>query len=124
MAEAGVRAEGGPSPPVPPAFAYDAFISYRRRDGSEVARWLRGRLQRFRLPAEMLAALRPELRALHERRPRIWLDRAYEKASDDFLIRKVYPALDASARLIVVATPSVATVQQRRSRPFQRHFWA
>jgi hypothetical protein len=44
---------------------------------------------------------------LHARKPRIWLDTAYEKPSDDFLIRKIYPALDCSARLIVVSTPSV-----------------
>ncbi len=46
-------------------------------------------------------------KSLYERRPRIWLDKAYEKPSDDFLTKKIYPALDQSARLVVVSTPSV-----------------
>jgi hypothetical protein len=34
------------------------------------------------------------------------LDTSYEKSSDDFLRKKVFPALDESARLIVVSTPA------------------
>lgn len=88
-------------------YDYDAFISYRRRDASALARWIRDRLQHYRLPPEVLKELAPQKKLLHERRPRIWLDRAFEKPSDDFLTGKVYPALDRSARLIVVSSPSV-----------------
>ena len=70
-------------------------------------RWIRDRLQRYKLPPEVLEKLPPEKKAVHERRPRIWLDKAFEKPSDDFLTKKIYPALDRSARLIVISTPSV-----------------
>jgi hypothetical protein len=89
------------------AYEYDAFNSYRRRDAAALARWVRDRLQRYRLQPEVLKGLAPKERALHERRPRIWLDKAYEKPSNDFLNEKIFPALDRSARLIVILTPSV-----------------
>lgn len=88
-------------------YEYDAFISYRRRDATGLARWIRDRLQRYKLPPEVLEVLPPDKKAVHERRPRVWLDSAFEKPSDDFLTKKIYPALDRSARLIVVSTPSV-----------------
>jgi hypothetical protein len=88
------------------AYSYDAFISYRRGDASMLARWIRNRLQRYRLPPELLDALPPEKRTLHERRPRIYLDTAYEKSSPDFLENKILPALASSERLIVISTPS------------------
>src|SRR4051794_31852163 len=87
--------------------SYDAFISYRRAEASALARWIRNRLQRYRLPGEVLETLSSEKRELHQRRPRIYLDRVYEKPSGDFLQDKIYPALDASQRLIVLSTPSV-----------------
>jgi hypothetical protein len=31
-------------------YDYDAFLSYRRRDATQVAQWIRNKLQRFRLP--------------------------------------------------------------------------
>lgn len=89
------------------SFEYDAFISYRRNDGGALARWIRDRLQRYVLPRDVLSELPDERKALHARKPRVWLDKAYEKPSDDFLTKKIYPALDQSARLIVVLTPSV-----------------
>ncbi len=56
--------------------------------------------------------LSPEKRELHRRKPRVYLDRAYEKARSDFLQEKLLPALDASQRLIVISTPSVfATIR-------------
>ncbi|MBZ9954812.1 MULTISPECIES: WD40 repeat domain-containing protein [unclassified Mesorhizobium] len=86
-------------------YDYDAFISYRRGDASQLAHWIRNKLQRTRLPLEIVAELSPENKELYERRPQIWLDTSYEKSSDDFLLKKVFPALDKSARLIVVSTP-------------------
>ena len=85
---------------------YDAFVSYRRRDATQLAQWIRNKLQRFRLPPEILHELSREKQELHNRRPRIWLDTSYEKPNDDFLHKKVFPALDKSARLIVVSTPA------------------
>jgi WD40 repeat protein len=89
----------------PGTYEFDAFVSYRRRDATQLAQWIRAKLQRFRLPPEILCELPREKRDLHSRRPRIWLDTSYEKPSDDFLLKKVFPALDNSARLIVVSTP-------------------
>ena len=37
---------------------------------------------------------------------KVFLDVAYERAGDDFLTRKVLPALDASRRLAVISTPA------------------
>ncbi|RNJ42386.1 hypothetical protein B5V01_08190 [Mesorhizobium erdmanii] len=85
---------------------YDAFISYRRAEASALANWIRNRLQRYRLPKEVLEMLSSEKRELHQRRPRIYVDRIYEKPAEDFLQDKIYPALDASQRLIVLSTPS------------------
>ena len=87
--------------------SYDAFISYRRSEASTLARWIRNRLQRYRLPPDVLNAIPQEKQELHQRRPRIYLDRVYEKPSGDFLREKIFPALDASQRLIVLSTPSV-----------------
>ncbi len=89
------------------AGSYDAFISYRRADGSALAGWIRNRLQKYRLPRDVLDMLPSEKRDLHLRGPRIYLDRAYEKSAADFLQDKIYPALDGSQRLIVLLTPSV-----------------
>jgi WD40 repeat protein len=87
-------------------YQYDAFLSYRRRDATRLARWIRRRLQRFRIPPEILRELSSERRELHNQTPRIWLDTSYEKSSDDFLVKKIFPALDSSARLIVILTPA------------------
>jgi hypothetical protein len=76
---------------------YDAFISYRRADGSKAARWLRRALQHFRAP-KRLAHLR-------ERKLKIYLDTAYERGTSDFYAGTIRPALLASRHLIVVATP-------------------
>jgi WD40 repeat protein len=88
------------------SYAYDAFISYRRRDATWLARWIRNKLLQFRLPPEIVHELPRHKQELHDRRPQIWLDTSYEKSSDDFLLKKVFPALDTSARLIVVNTPA------------------
>jgi hypothetical protein len=90
--------------PLPPAlggavatFVYDAFVSYRRSDGENTARWLRRELQAFR-----------PLRSLRDRLPqhlRIYLDTAYERGATDFFENTIKPALLASRWLIVVATP-------------------
>lgn len=101
------------------SYDYDAFLSYRRRDATRLAQWIRRRLQRFRIPPEILRELSSERRELHERTPRIWLDTSYEKSSDDFLVKKIFPALDNSARLIVILTP--AALEQVYGREGEAH---
>jgi WD40 repeat protein len=88
------------------SYEYDAFVSYRRSDATRLAQWIRIKLQRFRLPPEILRDLSREKQELHSRGPQIWLDTSYEKSNDDFLLKKVFPALDKSARLIVLSTPA------------------
>jgi WD40 repeat protein len=85
---------------------YDLFISYRRRDGRFIAMWLRDRLRRAVLVPEVVSQLSIASRQMHERRPRIFLDTAFEKPSPDFLSKKVYPALDRARRLVVLSTPA------------------
>jgi hypothetical protein len=77
--------------------SYDAFISYRRSDGSNVARWLRRQLEAFRVP-------RP-LRERFGRQLRVYIDTAYERGTSDFYEHKIKPALLGSRFLLVVATP-------------------
>ena len=79
------------------SFAFDAFISYRRSDGSRAAHWLRRALKTYRLPPPLRQGETPPLR--------IFLDTAYERASEDFYERNIKPALQTSRYLIVVATP-------------------
>ena len=50
---------------------WDAFISYRRRDGAPLARYVRRRLLRFRLPREVIARIDPAARDMHARGPHI-----------------------------------------------------
>ncbi|MBS1702947.1 MAG: WD40 repeat domain-containing protein [Armatimonadetes bacterium] len=79
---------------------FDVFISYRQSDGTQAARWLRNRLLRYRLPGE--------LRNRYGRDLRIYLDKLYEKASDDFFARNIEPSLCRSQHLIVVASPNAS----------------
>ena len=76
---------------------YDAFISYRRSDGSKVAHWLRRELESFRAPRS--------LRSRFDRRLRVYLDTAYERGTSDFYESSIRPALLASRWLVVIATP-------------------
>lgn len=79
-------------------FDFDAFISYRRIDGTAAARWLRARLERYRLPAGLDAGRAPI---------KAYLDTAFERATEDFWNRNIEPALRRSRCLVVVVTPSV-----------------
>jgi hypothetical protein len=81
----------------PGTYRYDAFISYRRVDGSSAAVGLRHKLLDHRLP-----------RGFQQRPLRVYLDRIYEHATEDFFVNTIQPALVASRALIVVQTPSAA----------------
>jgi WD40 repeat protein len=82
----------------PPGFDFDAFISYRRIDGTGAARWLRASLGSYRLPAALGEGRTPL---------KTYLDTAFERASEDFWASNIEPALRRSRFLIVVVTPSV-----------------
>jgi tetratricopeptide (TPR) repeat protein len=76
---------------------YDAFISYRRSDGSAAARWIRRELEGYRAPRSM--------RKRFGRKLRIYLDTAYERGASDFYEQSIKPVLLSSSYLLVVATP-------------------
>ena len=78
-------------------FAFDAFISYRRSDGTKAARRLRQKLQ--------LYDISKRLRHQRRRKLSVFLDTVYERGTDDFYERNIRPALLSSRRLIVLATP-------------------
>jgi WD40 repeat protein len=85
---------------------YDIFIAYRRRDGSDLAKYLRLRLQSFKFSSEVIEGLPTTTREGARRKLRVYLDVAYERATDDFFVKKVIPALDGSKRLAVISTPT------------------
>ena len=75
---------------------YDLFICYRRGDGLLFANWLRRKLLAYRLPRS--------LDKLDGRRLRVYQDKAYERATEDFWKNTVIPALQESRYLGVVVT--------------------
>jgi WD40 repeat protein len=76
---------------------WDAFISYRRSDGTKTARWLRSRFHSYKLPKI--------LRKKHQKKVRTYLDTSYEQATEDFFEKTIAPALKQSRFLIVVSSP-------------------
>ncbi|MES1203645.1 MAG: hypothetical protein ABUS57_19585, partial [Pseudomonadota bacterium] len=80
-----------------PDLELDAFISYRRSDGTKAARWLRRAIEGFKAPRK--------LREAYGRRLTAYLDSAYERGASDFYAQNIRPALLAARHLIVVATP-------------------
>lgn len=84
---------------------FDVFLSYRRKDGSRVARRLRRRLLDYRLPPACLGD--------EPQRPlQVYLDTMYERADEDFFNGTIVPALRQSRRLIVVNTPGAREPRQ------------
>lgn len=106
---------------------YDVFISYRRLDAARVAHRLRERLLSYRLPPSFASS---------RRKLSVYLDSAYEQATEDFFEDTICPALAGSRALIVVQTPGAAArrsdgsenwvareVQYFRSLPGPRKTW-
>ena len=85
---------------------YDAFLSYRRKDGLALASWLRSQLLGFRLSAGLHAADSGRVIDASERL-RIFLDVAYQKASVDFFDAWIKPNLARARHLVIVVTPSL-----------------
>lgn len=83
---------------------YDAFVSYRRSDGRPAAQWLRRALESYRAPRRLAAA--------QGKRLKVYLDTAYERATNDFYAGTIRPALLAARFLIVISTPDAV---RRRS---------
>lgn len=79
------------------ASEFDAFISYRRSDGTRAARALRKRLQSFDMSRRLKGARRKRLR--------VFLDTVYERGAADFYENNILPALERARFLIVLATP-------------------
>lgn len=79
------------------ASAYNAFISYRRSDGTAPARKLRRRLLAYKLPKVLRDTQRGKLK--------IFMDTAYERGAADFYEGTIKPALMAAKWLIIIATP-------------------
>jgi formylglycine-generating enzyme required for sulfatase activity len=86
-------------------FDYDAFISYKRSDGTRAARWLRRRLVGYRLPRS--------LRAQWPDRLTVYLDTIYEHATEDFFENNIKLALRRSRYFILVITPAMLADQGR-----------
>jgi hypothetical protein len=83
-------------------FDFDAFISYRRLDGSVAARSLRNSLLSYKVPQDLRRQDGTEYPKLQ-----VYRDEPYERATDDFFAKNIEPALHASKSLILVATPSI-----------------
>ncbi len=97
-------------------YTYNAFISYRRSDGTAAARWLWKKLLKLRLPNAvskdpMMAGRPPKVKS-------IWMDRVYERATEDFYEKNVRPALLESEFMLVLASPDVV-----RPRPDGSENW-
>jgi hypothetical protein len=80
-------------------FKYDVFISYRRSDGSKAANKLHRMLSRYKLPKSLR-------KARNKRRLKVYLDKIYEKGTNDFFGSNIEPALKASKYLVIVTTPN------------------
>jgi WD40 repeat protein len=91
---------------------HHAFVSYRRKDATSLARWLSGRLRRYRLPR----SLDPEQHSAIN----LFLDTEYERPSDDFWVRKIVPHLHASRYLVVVVTPGALEMRGDESNWVER----
>src|SRR5688572_4078359 len=88
--------------------AWDAFISYRRLDGTGAAHWLRRRIERHRLPAELAQGRPVQLRA--------YLDTVFRRSTSDFFAKVIVPAIRSAKAFILVVTPG-AHAQHRDGSP-------
>src|SRR5579872_4684773 len=89
--------------------SYDAFISYRRKDGARHARKLRRRLLEFKVPPSVRGVAAPE-------KLDIYLDTIYERATENFFDSIIVPALANSRTLIIVQTPEAFKVRPNGSK--------
>ena len=97
-----VRSAAGPN-----RFDFDVFISYRRSDGSKLARWLQKRLQGYRPSREVSAHLPDDVRVRLNRGLSVFLDTSNARTATDFWSSHIVPCLERSQYLLVVSTPEV-----------------
>lgn len=102
----GTRAAGGASAGEPQHFQYAAFISYSHSDGAELADRLHARLEGYRVPASLVGRRGPG-GLIGRRLGKVFRDRAELGAHHD-LGGEIREALDRSASLIVLCSPSAA----------------
>ncbi|WP_038164459.1 hypothetical protein [Verrucomicrobium sp. BvORR106] len=88
------------APPAPPAF--NAFISYRRKDGGRAARWLRSWLTQFRVPKAVKAKM-PGHKFVEPLS--IFIDEPFSRGVPDYYDDNILPALQSSEFLVVIASP-------------------
>ncbi len=84
----------------------DGFISYRRRDGARLARYLARALRAYRLPG----AVRRRLERNRQHLPPllVYMDTARAEPTEADHQERIQPALRSTNHLIIVASPSVA----------------
>jgi formylglycine-generating enzyme required for sulfatase activity len=87
------------------SYIHDAFISYRRSEGTYLAQWLRARLQSFKLPVRVTQYLAERDESVAPLA--VAWDQSVARGSTDFYEHVILPQLSQSRFLIVIATPGV-----------------
>eukprot|EP01037_Dinobryon_pediforme_P014605 gene14605-14729_t len=83
------------------------FISYRRRDGLAMARWLRDRITNFNAPLELREKIAKIDTEVGGKQNRVFFDMSYQKPNVDFWDEHIAASLCRSRTLILLQTPSV-----------------
>ena len=83
------------------------FISYRRRDGLAMARWLRDRITNFNPPPELRTKIAKMDAEVGGKQNRVFFDMSYQKPNVDFWDEHIAASLCRSRTLILLQTPSV-----------------
>ena len=83
------------------------FISYRRRDGLVLAKWLRDRITGFQPPAELKAKIDAIDASVGGKQNRVFFDMSYQRPNVDFWDEHIAASLCRSRTLILLQTPSV-----------------
>jgi hypothetical protein len=95
------------SAPGPNKVEFNVFISYRRSDGSKLAKWLRKRLQSYRPSREVSVCLPDDVRVRLNRGLSVFLDTSNARTTADFWSSQIVPCLERSQYLLVVSTPEI-----------------
>src|SRR5437016_9166949 len=94
---------------------YLAFVSYRRRDGSGPAHWLRQRIGTFVPPRELGGKIASADQRVGGRFNRVFLDLSYQRSHTDFWNDHIAPSVHRAENLLVLLTPSVFEKLDRKS---------
>ena len=83
------------------------FISYRRGDGLELAKWLRDRITSFQAPPELRDKIAAIDALVGGKQNRVFFDMSYQRPNVDFWDEHIAASLCRSRTLILLQTPSV-----------------